>query len=138
MSEAIVVDDHLYDTLHGSATLLAAAPGGIHADVAPQGSTTPFVVFSLTDAQDVAVIGGSRVLTDATYLVKGVYEGTSYGPLETVADTIDTLLHNTHATTAKGLILAIVRERPVRYSEDVGGTSYRHLGALYRVQVREE
>jgi hypothetical protein len=134
----MVTDDWLYDTLTASPALAAAAPGGVHADTAPPGTATPFVVFSLSDAQDVRVVDGSRVLTDATYLVKGVHEGSTYAPLEAVVDAIDAVLHNAQAVTAKGIIVWAVRERPIRYSEDAGGTSYRHHGALYRVQVREE
>lgn len=138
MSETMITDRWLYDTLSNDTTVAAEATGGIHSDVAPQGTESPYVVFSYSDGEDVRVVDGSRVFTDATYLVKAVLVGASYAALEALVDAIDAVLHNSSAVSDDGAIVWCVRERPIRYAESVNGEEYRHLGALYRIQARKE
>jgi hypothetical protein len=132
VSEPLLIDRWLTEVL------ASAAAGGVYADVAPEGVTEPFITFSLQDAGDVYVVGRVRLLVDATYLIKAVMAGESYVGLEDAADAIDAALHNAAAARTGGRIVWCTRERPVRYSETTGGTTYKHLGALYRVQAREE
>lgn len=136
MSEAVVADRWLASVL--AAATASVAPGGVHSDVAPPGTVGPWVTFGLQDARDVKVVNTARVLTDATYLVKAVGPGSSYAGLEEVADAIDTALSGAAAVVAQGAIIWCERERPVRYRESDNGIEYRHLGGLYRIQVREE
>lgn len=132
MSETLAVDTWL-------ATVLAdVAPGGVYADVAPPDVDEPYIVFSLSDATDVKVVGAQRVLTDVTYLVKAVQAGSSFVALDGIADGVDEALDNANGVTTSGVIIWCTRERPVRYSEVTDGVTYKHLGALYRIQARKE
>lgn len=132
MSEVLVASRWLYDTLQD------VAPGGAWSDVAPPHVKDPYIVFSMTDANDVRVVDGIRVLTDALYTVKAVAETETYAGLETYASQIDTALHNASSVVTDGLIVWCVRERPVAYSETTDGLTYKHLGGMYRLQVRKE
>ena len=55
--------------LNGDAALLVAAPGGALQDVAPDGTTAPYVLVTLLDAVDDYEMGGPRATT-ATYRVE--------------------------------------------------------------------
>lgn len=132
MSEPVLTDKWLTTALAG------IAPGGVHSDVAPPTVDDPYISFSLQDADDLMVVGGARVWTDALYLVKVVAQGDSYVGLNPYNDLLDAALHNKSVPVTGGQICWCRRERPVRYSETTDGVTYKHLGGLYRIQVREE
>lgn len=135
MSEALLTDAWLYAALHGDATLLAAAPGGVHADIAPPDATYPFVTFQLESSVDLPVLNGVRIWADQVYLIKAT--GTAgYGPLSTIMDRVETLLHRTTATVSGGKILECLRESTIQYAETDGPVTYRHLGATYRIRTQ--
>jgi len=141
VAETVLTDTWLYETLTGDATLvglLSDGVDGVVADEAEDDTTDPFVIFQLLDSADVYAIGSVRVLTDATYAVQAVDEVGSYVSLGPIADRIDALLHDKTEVVTGGLICATRRERPIRYPETTHGKTYRHLGGLYRIQVREE
>lgn len=133
MSETVAIDKWLYSVLHADATLLAAAPGDVHADAAPRGTAFPLVIFSLQDAFDGMGVNGTRILVRATYQVKVVGQGASYNALDTAASRIDTLLHRTSGAVSGGTIYGCVRVEPLRYREDIDGVEYRHLGGFYEL-----
>ena len=136
MSETVAIDTWLYTVLHGDATLLAAAPGDVHADAAPRGSVFPLVIFALQDATDGMGVNGTRILTRATYIVKVVGQATGYKALDTAASRVDTLLHRASGSVVGGTIYSCVRTEPFQYREDLDGVEYRHLGGLYEIQVQ--
>ena len=55
-----------------------------------------------------------------------------------LADRIDELLHGVRGSIPGLSVLSCVREAPVAYAEIENGIQYRHLGGLYRLQVRPE
>lgn len=126
MTETMVIDRHL--------TALLAPLGPTFSDVAPPTAASPFIVFSLVDAADVAVVGDVRLWVDAQYVVKVVAEGRSYAAIETLAGLVDSALHGSRAHG----IMWVSRIRPVRYAEHAAGKDYRHLGGYYRIQARKE
>lgn len=117
-----------------TARLSPLAP--VFADVAPPDAAAPFLVFSLADARDVAVVGDVRLIVDATYLVKAVGEGRSYAAIEPLALALDAALHGQRDETAGGAVVRCSRTRPIRYAEHSAGVDYRHLGGYYRVQIK--
>lgn len=137
MNESYAVDKWLYATLHGDSTLLAAAPGGIHADAAPMGTTGVYVTYAMMANADLLTLSGVRMFNKNLYIVKAVGAGQSYGVVQTAAERIDALLKRTAGSVTGGLILSCVREEIVRYSELVEQRQFRHLGGLYRIQAQE-
>lgn len=137
MNEAYAVDKWLYTVLHGDATLLAAAAGGIHADAAPMGTTGVYVVYAMMANADLLTLSGVRMFNRNMYVVKAVGEGASYSVVKTAAERIDTLIRRTSGSVTGALILSCVREEIVRYSELVEQKQFRHLGGLYRIQAQE-
>jgi hypothetical protein len=139
MGETDVVAAWLMGILTGDAALMAAAPGGVWEDVAPEGTAYPFIVFSLQAPTDVNGLGGRRMWTNATYQVKGVDAGQSYTRLSPIADRLDVLLHRQRGAVSGGVVLSCTRDQPVRYSEfDPATGVYKHLGGLYRIEAQKE
>jgi len=136
MSETVAIDKWLYSLLSTDATLLGAAPGGVHADAAPRGTAFPLVIIALQDATDGMSFNGTRILVRATYQVKVVGQGASYSALDTAAGRIDALLHRASGSVSGGVIYSCVRVEPFRYREDLDGIEYRHLGGFYEIQVQ--
>jgi hypothetical protein len=130
------VDEFLYARLTADAALVAAATGGIHADLAPQGTTSPWVIFQFQGGADVAGVNPStRILVNGLWVVKGVVEAETYqGVAQAIADRIDAVLHGASGSVAGLTIESCAREAPLRYVELLeGGPQVRHLGGQYRV-----
>lgn len=136
MIEVLRVDQWLYATLTGDATLAAAVSTRCYSDVAPQGAAFPLLLFTMMDGTDVMGVGTARIMVNAIYQVKVIGQGPSYSPLKPIADRIDAVLQGKTGSVVDGVILACTREQPIRYMEIAGETQYRHLGGLYRVFVQ--
>lgn len=128
--------------LHGvlaDATLAALLTGGIHADVAPQGTRFPYGLHQFQGGADVRGNGPDRIMISGLWLVKAVAETESYiGVLCDAADRIDELLQATSGPGGSdGEVFSSVREQPFRMPEVLeGGTQVRHLGGIYRLLVQ--
>lgn len=140
MAETDVIDTWLYSTLTGDASLAATlgASTGVYADVAESEAAEPYVVYQMVAANDVDVVGGTRIITDALYQVKVVKQCRSYSELSVAEGRIDALLHLGSGTTTGGRVYQARRVRPIRYTETREGRTYRHLGGDFRIHVREE
>lgn len=142
MIETGLAELYLYGRLHGDATLLGLATGGVHRGVAPEGQPMPYVVYSYhggaggSGAGDVEAVGAIRVMVVAPYVVKAVGLNTD-GNLQGIADRIDALLHDTVGTVTGGRVLACARDDVVQYLETKNGVNYRHLGGIYVLSVQE-
>lgn len=133
--ETLTVDAWLASKLN-DATLLAAAPGGVWADVAPEGTASPWVVFFLVAAADVNALGARRVLVDAVYEVRVTGVDVGYGALKTAANRVDALLQGASGTNSDGTVIGCQGVEPVRFMEQDGDRVYRHLGRQYQVLVQ--
>lgn len=136
MTQTLTVDKWLYALLSTDATLLGAAPGGVHADAAPRGTAFPVVIFALQDAIDGMSFNGVRILTKATYEVKVVGAVGGYNAIDTAYGRVDALLHRASGSATGGYVYSCFRIEPFRYREDLDGVEYRHLGGLYEIQVQ--
>lgn len=142
-SEPLIVDGWLDGLLRNDATLKAAAPGGVWADVAPEGSATPipspWVVWFQTVGVDARAVGsGPRIVTDLVFEVRATGRETTYGALKPAADRIDALIENARGAAVPGLgtVIDCHRVEPVRFTENDGGVLYRHLGGQYAIKVQ--
>lgn len=141
MIESLIADQWLVGVLN-DATLLAAAPGGIHADVAPEGvsgspTQQPWVVWFQVSGLDVPGTGTRRIMADLVYEVRATGRNATYAALKVAANRIDALLHGKQAVAlADGTMIGCVRVEPVRFTEQDGEVIYRHLGGQYRIYAQ--
>jgi hypothetical protein len=137
--ELVLVDTWLYNVLHGDSALLAAAPGDVHADLAPSGTDDPYVVYQWQGGDDtIGATEANRIMHRGIWVVKAIAQTTKYtGPLKTIADRIDTLLHaSAGGVVTGGVVFTSYRIQPFRMTEERDGQQYRHLGGQYRVLVQ--
>lgn len=133
----------LFGVLDGDATLLAAAPGGVHDEVAPPGTEFPHVRFAMLSAVDVDNQGPDRVMVDTVWSVLAVGDAPNYSTLRPAADRIAELLDrkpapgSTIAGAVAGLtVLSSVRDGALRLADTVDGMSYRQLGGRFRIHAQ--
>lgn len=139
-------DLFVWDRLANDATLFAAlgSPGGsekgVFGERAPQGSTLPYVVFSVAaEGPDRRSLGGGRIAVRPLYLVRAYAQTRSWqGILKTLADRIDARLHLpafVGAVAGDGRVGGCLRESAFRQVEEEAGQEFRALGGFYRLWV---
>lgn len=129
-----IISPWLFETLSGDGALSAMVDGRIFESPYPMESLMPFVVFDPSGHRDVVGVGGTRIDTTNTYIVKAINKGSGWGAVLPIAKRIDALLHNKTVTTAFGSITC-VRESVIAVPETVQAIQYRHLGGLYRIRA---
>jgi len=124
----------IYATLANDTQLSTSAPGGVFAYLAPDGTTTPYVVFSLqSPGNDSLTMNAVRLLTNPLYQVVAVGESSKMSDIVAAASRIDDLMKRTSGTVTGGYIAACYREQPVQKAEIINTVIWRSLGGLYRL-----
>lgn len=111
----------------------------IYEDLAPEGTTYPFIVVQCqSPPRDIRGVGETRVMVDTLFLVKAVSQGTSYDPLTPIVKVIDTAMTSPQGGTvgADGLVFTSIREDQFSLTTVEAGTQFRHLGGEYRIQAQ--
>lgn len=130
-------DAWLISRLEGDPTL-AGLISGVYSEIIPAGRSLPAVRFHVQMANDTLGVGAHRILTHLTYLVVGVYKGTSPAPLLPIADRIDNLLHGASGSTVDIDVLSVVRSEPFSMSDFDSGEHYWHVGGMYKFTVNKQ
>jgi len=132
-------ENALYLALHGDATLLALATGGVWREQAAQGTACPYVLIQcLSPAIGIQTFSGTPC-EQALYLVKGVVDTGNTGGIQQVSYDIDarihTLVENAALSLANGKTLMFLRrERRHSLAEfDPTGRRFHNRGGIYRV-----
>lgn len=134
MAELNAIDKFLYDQLAGDSALTDVVGQRIYGEMAPDEAAFPYVVYQFLTGNDLAVINGTRIWSNCTYMVKAIDEAQSYeGDLKTAAGRIDAVLHKQSGSNANGTVYSSVREQPYRMLEPDQGRQFRHLGGIYRI-----
>lgn len=137
MSESMTAARWIYSTLAADATITAAVTNKIFDNEAPQGVTTPYIIFQqYVPSRSSLGLGAVRIKENVQYVVKLVQVTNSYSAMEAVADRIDELLHAKQTTIASGVILSCVRLNEIKYAEPDEGVVFRHLGGIYALEVQ--
>lgn len=132
-NEIILVEQMLYDILADSPTHIP-----VYSGFAPEDAEPPFYVFAHQDANDIWGLGvvASRVLTKMRYVVRAFDRGWSFTAVRSMADFIDTEVHNAQGITNDGRTIAILRQYPVASREGVpDGDPMVGLGGVYEVTI---
>lgn len=142
-AEQVLVDIWVQDQLESKAAELDAIATGLSTRIfqnfAPEGTPYPFIVWQCQDPpRDVRGVGTFRVMIDTLYLVKAVFQGTSYIPLAPIARVIDDAMTSASgsAVGGDGLVLASVREQQFAMTEVESGIQFRHFGGEYKIQAQ--
>lgn len=131
------VEQMIYSTLAGDATLSSLAPGGVWRGIAKQGTTGVFVVFNLQGEADIYTMG-VRAMLDGVYQIKAVQAGTSASAVWDAAERIDALFTDASLTCTNGTVLLSRRQQIISYTETDGGEMYQHVGGLFSIIVQED
>lgn len=132
------INQWLYQTFAGNATLYSSVGGRIYADVAPQGATFPLVLFAFLGGSDKVITFGAR-FTNAIYLIRAVGKGSSYDSIEGIADRIDALLSNVPDNgiiVRDILVSSCIREQPHQRKDNAEGIPMVYLGGFYRIRYQ--
>ncbi len=143
MSELAALDEFVYGLLSADATVQSLCGGAppatrVYPDVAPEDVAMPAIVWQVqSPGQDTMALGGVRVMTGPTLLVRAVDQAQSWeGNLRSIADRIDALLHRASGPIGSGgEVYQLRRVSPWRLPEVANGVEYRHLGGLYAAWV---
>lgn len=115
----------------------ASAEARVWEGVAPEGTGTPWVVFTVVEPRDVKVVGLAQVFAMVQVQVKVVGKATSYGPLLPVYQRVHELLDGkTNQVVVDGVVLTSERVSGIQFPERVNGIEYRHLGGLYETHTQ--
>lgn len=128
--------------LPGLSDALGVAPTALESrvwsDVAPAGTESPWVVYSVTDSEDANALGGqARIFSAVPMDLKVVGETRDWQRIAAAARALYGLHGQTNVTIGNGgTILTVQRTGAIQYPEQAGGIEYRHLGHQFRVEVQ--
>jgi hypothetical protein len=131
------VDEWIYSVLNSDLQLATAVNHRIYVDQAPQNVTYPLVLYSFLGGADKVVTLRTR-LTNAIFLIRAVGTGSSFAPLETMADRIDALMDVPEAgVIIRGVrISTVTREQPHQRKDMENGVPTVYLGGFYRIKYQ--
>lgn len=138
------VNQWIYGTLNDDNILNTQLGLGhrIYTDMAPQSPTQPVSPLPIVI---IAYLGGADKIrsktarfTNALYLIRAIKDGSSYDPLEAIADRIDELLRVPDVgTLVRDVRIATCnREQPHQRKDAENGRPTVYLGGFYRVQFQ--
>lgn len=121
----------------GLVTLLGGPK--VFSDVIPQKVQGYAIKLSTVVNDDLMVISGNRVWSNADLQVEVIGEGRSYEELEAIAVAFDALLHHQHGDVGGGSVRDCIRQSQIMFIEPVGtdGRQWRHLGFVYRLYIQQ-
>src|SRR5262245_5076262 len=135
INEAAEAYEFLYAKLHGDATLLGYAPGDVWPDLAPPGTTTPFVVITLQSETDTLTATAFRILSRPLFQIKAVGPATQRAAIRNAANRIDALLARTSGVTTNAVIEACYRDGVFNIPEIVDGKLWTSIGGFHRLEI---
>lgn len=138
-NEAYIGLEFLVTRLKNDATLTSLAPGGVWDSMAPQGTTTPFIVVAFQAGTDTTTMNGIRLISLPLYQIKAVGPGNTATAVAAAAAQADAALGGKdglkNITTSDGFIAACYREQPLIYNELVNGAPWTNIGGLERLEI---
>lgn len=133
-AETAIVDNWLYTTLSGDATLIALVGTRDFVFLAPPFTSLPCVTFGyLPGGEDIRALDNVHALSKLFYEIKAVGEGNNIANLKPIGDRLDALLSGVVADLSAAR-LRVGRDSPVERSDVLAGTTrHCHLGGVYRI-----
>lgn len=140
MNEEAAAQDYLVDLLNADSALAGLLNDGVYLRSVPQRVRFPVVKIDRQDADDVYVVGLTRVWADLSFLVRGIVHWRGGGrpdwtEVRAIGDRIDTLLHDYEGTNTEVSVHSF-REESFTDEELAAGDLFLHVGGIYRVRAR--
>ena len=127
------INQWIYQTLSGDATVTGVVGTRIYAEEAPQGAIFPLILFAHIGNVDIVRAFGDGRLAKNIYLVRVVAQGSSSDPIKAVADRFDTLLLKRNVTV-DGVRIAYVQHDQHAFRKDSeNGVPVVYLGSYYLI-----
>lgn len=126
----------LGSVLASSSSLITALGGtAIYADVIPQGSALPAIVYSVQSGLLEGNARGDAIAGVPLMTVKVITQGYGVATADSIMEIVKPLLEGVRGTVTGYYILGCSRVGAVDYPEIEQGVLYRHLGGIYRIAV---
>lgn len=137
--ELVSAETWLYGVLSNDTTLLGYAPGGVFADLAPDGTLTPYVIFNAqSPGVNSLTMNGVRLLSNPLYQVVATGPASQMSSIANAAAEIDKLLKPpASGTVAGGYISSSYQETPLMLSQVINTVKWKSIGGLYRLSVQQ-
>ena len=120
----------------GAGGVAALCGGRIYRDRVPAAAVLPAVTATLVSGTDVLTLGGVRVFDTTLVDVRVVGDGSSYGPINPIADRVDAVLNERRAAASGVDVVKLRRDQVQAFVEtDPGGKTYCHIIATYRSEA---
>lgn len=120
-----------------SSKLAALAAGGAWLDIAPQGTATPYIVYTLVASNDVSGVGAIRLWANSVWQILVVAEQSKMAAIESVCDAIETAIQLATGTQRDTTIMRVSREQVIAMGSVVNGIAWRRIGARWRIFNRK-
>jgi hypothetical protein len=139
MLESEALADLIYATLHGDATLMATATGGVWRDVAAEEATYPFAVFQVLVSTPTNTLSGVTRFANLQIMIKAVDQSAAHANTRTIIDRARALLAALARNTVSGGTLFPKLEElggpqiPIEYDD---GVPYASLALIYGCQAQ--
>lgn len=130
------LDKALLAALRADATLATKAPGGVHQDLAPTGTTGVFVTVTLETAREDADLNKVIGLLERTYTLAAWADGLAPATAEAAAEQVDATLLSGSLTLTGFVVVDVQRVDIInRKVLDETGT-WQERGARYQIQAQ--
>lgn len=146
MIETYVAERWLFETLSASSALEELIDDRIYSGLAPEGRTSPFVLFQFVpSASDMNIGQSERGATFLEYLVEGIRDGESLDIPHQIAAEIDLALHDQRQSVNYGTVMDpviwridCIRIRPHQMVVYDRPEKVCHSGGFYRLIIRPD
>lgn len=135
--EELIAQTWMYSVLSVDGTIAGYATGGIWGEVAPEGTTGPYIIMDHLAGLDLMVVNQERVWTKMTYNVDLVAVGKDYQTPDPAYVQIGALLHRQGGITTGGIVLACTRVGVDIGNSLAAGVEYRHLIQKFELLVQQ-
>ena len=143
--EAAICAEYLFAKLNVSAITNALGTAArIYDTDVPQNPITgqtaifPCVTYHQQASSDTFGVGAVRIFVRPIWTVKVIVDDQTFKQASVIYSLVDAALQGTSGTATNGSVYSCYRDsESIRYSEPkLGGGYLRHVGAMYRLEVR--
>lgn len=125
----------LSTTLRGDAELMELLTGGVHFDVAPKDTHTPFAVLTFQTSLPIQNMYADTVWDKEFWAVKLVDSSTSWAKVTQAGKRIKDLIHKRQDAQSK--VIESRYERTMRLTETDEGQTFRYLILEFQIGTQE-
>ena len=126
----------LSTVLRGDAELMALLKGGVHFDIAPKGTPTPFAVLTFQASQPIENMYADTAWDKEFWAVKLVDESTSWAKLVSAGKRVRAVVHKQQSEQDR--VIESRYERALRFTDPSDGRIHRYLILEFQIGTQEK